>query len=639
MPRSCVEAAMRTPKSLTSLCSTLLLLAPLGCVIDVGGGASDTDGPDDTGDTGQPEDGTAGDDESGTDGADETGTDTGPDDTSTHGPEHCGEITDDQVWAADLNPHVLTCDVFVEGGSLTIGPGVEIRAAADVGLFVSRDGGTADLRILGEADAPVELHAGSGRGAGLWKGISVFSAAGTVELHHTRVDSGGGFNTEANLHVEGTEVLLDHVTLTTAEEWGLSLRDGASLSMASTALQIHDTAGWPVIVDPGLAHTLPAADSDYGGNASDGIYMSASSLTWYEITESVAWEALGVDYFAFTPISLEGTGLAPAVLELGPGVAVRFDEDTPLRLAYHEGAAGLVTLGEPDRPVVLGSMNSIDRGAWPGVQAHDNTVDASFRLTHTIIEWGGGFNADGCLYAHDTAVLVDHLELRGCESAGFVFDGDAHFQSGGGNLRVTDSDRSGELRANQVHTIPTTGVALTGNDADLISVWGLGGHAIDDAVTWADLGVPYRAETHLDLEGTGISPAVLTLEPGVTLAFAADNALRMSYYEGASGLVAVGTPEQPIVLTGADSLDPGAWGGVWIFDDAIDAQTTFDHVEIRSGGGFNSNANLELHDASPSLSNTLIADSDCWGIWLDGVAAPPLGSVTFSGNTCGNVGP
>lgn len=632
---------MRSP-TLPTVCSALLTLAPaLGCVIDLGDGAGDTedatgtdgtdgtDGTADTADTMDP-------DETGTD-PDDTGEETGEDWTSTDGPEHCGEITGDQVWAADRNPHVITCDVFVEGGTLTIGPGVEIRAENDVGLFISRDGGTADLLVYGDAQAPVQILSATGTAAGLWKGISVFPAAGTVELHHTVIDSGGGFNTEANLHVEGTEVLVDHVTLTRAEEWGLSLRDDASLAPASTALQIHDTAGWPVIVDPGQAHTLPSTDSDYTGNDLDGIHMSGPPT--HSITEEVTWEDLGVDYFAFTPVAIEGSGIAPAVLELGPGVAVRFDEHVPLTLANAEGAAGLVTLGEAEAPVVLSSMNSLDRGAWPGVRALDNTAEASFRLTHTIIEWGGGFNSDGCLYVEDAAVLADHLELRGCESAGFVFDGDARFQPGSTHLVVHDSDRSGELRSNQVHTIPTEGVALTGNDQDLVAVWGFLGHEVDHAVTWANLGVPYRMETHLDLEGTGASPAILTLEPGVTMAFAADTALRMSYYDGASGLVALGTAAEPIVFTGADSLDAGAWGGIWIHDDAVDAQTTFDHVEIRSGGGFNSNANLQLIGASPTLSNTLIADSDCWGIWLDDVGAPALGSVTFSNNACGNVGP
>lgn len=632
---------MRTP-TLPTLCSALLTLAPtLGCVIDLGNGAGDTEDATATdGTEGTATEGTATTDPDATGhDPDETGDETGDGWTSTDGPEHCGEITGDQVWAADRNPHVITCDVIVEGGTLTIGPGVELRVANDVGLFVSRDGGTADLLVLGDAEAPVVIHSDVGTAPGLWKGISVFSAAGTVELHHTTIDSGGGFNAEANLHVEGTEVLVDHVTLTHAEEWGLSLRDSASLAPASTALQIHDTTGWPVLVDPGQAHTLPATDSDYTGNDLDGIHMSASGLPEYEITKAVTWEDLGVDYFAFTPVRLEGTGLAPAVLELGPGVAVRFDEKAPLDLAYNAGAAGLITRGEPDAPVVIGSMGSLDRGAWPGVRVYDDTADASFHLTHTIIEWGGGFNGDGCLYMEDAAVLADHLELRGCESAGFVFDGDARFQPGSTNLVVSDSDRSGELRANQVHTIPAQGVQLTGNDQDLIAVWGFLGHEVDHAVTWANLGVPYRMETHLDLEGTGTSPAILTLEPGVTMAFAADTALRMSYYEGASGLVAIGTPAQPIVFTGADSLDPGAWGGIWVHDDAIDAQTTLDHVEIRSGGGFNSQANLQLFGASPTLSNTLIADSDCWGIWLDDVGAPALGSVTFSNNACGNVGP
>ena len=49
--------------------------------------------------------------------------DTGPALASTSGPDHCGSITTDDVWAADLNPHPESCHVEIDGGSLAIQAG------------------------------------------------------------------------------------------------------------------------------------------------------------------------------------------------------------------------------------------------------------------------------------------------------------------------------------------------------------------------------------------------------------------------------------------------------------------------------------------------------------------------------------
>ncbi|MCB9701196.1 MAG: hypothetical protein H6711_04850, partial [Myxococcales bacterium] len=145
--------------------------------------------------------------------------------------------------------------------------------------------------------------------------------------------------------------------------------------------------------------------------------------------------------------------------------------------------------------------------------------------------------------------------------------------------------------------------------------------------------------TDVNVEGSGQTPAVLTLEPGVVLGFEDAMRLWLSRYGGASGLMAVGTADAPVILTGAQANDPGAWGGVVIYDEADDAKTRFEHAEIRWGAGFNTDGNVELWDASPTFSDVVIAGSDCWGIRLYGASAPQLQNVTFDGNACGDVGP
>lgn len=557
--------------------------------------------------------------------------------TSTAGPEHCGTITTDEVWAPDLNPHVITCDVLLEGGTLTIAPGTQILAVDDHGLLVAKNGGTANLDVRGTADAPVLFAGQSGAAPGQWKGISVHPAAGAVSLVHTTIDAGGGLNATAGLRVEGAEIHVDHLNVTNADEWGVDFHREGRLSADSVGLQIHGVAGWPVRIDPNWADTVPADESDYTGNTNDGIYVEAPNdlLT---IRRTSEWEDLGVAYHAFDSLRLEGEAANPAVLTLLDGVVVKFGENSALAVSADGGRAGVIARGTADRPVTLTSMDSLDRGAWSGVEIGDNADDASLDLTHTVIEWGGGFNSTACLFTEAVELRVEALTLRGCEGAGFVLQNGA-FAAASSGLRVTDSERAGELHVPQVHTLPVEGIDLTGNDLDAVSVVTLGPQTLTKPVTWRPPGVPYRIEDPVALEGTGNAPAVLTIAAGTTLGFVHGARIDVSRAGGAAGLRAIGTADAPIVFTGADAFDPGAWSGILIFDGAVDGDTILDHAEVRWGGGLNSEANVRITGASPTIRDTLIAGSDCWGIQLLMGASPTLENVTYEDNTCGDITP
>lgn len=626
MPRrSLIQRPIARPS--LSRYAAALLLALAGCPPIAG---DTTDGSTTTDDTTTTDTPTTGEETE----APTTGT--GP--TSTAGPEHCGTITADEVWAPDLNPHVLTCDVLLEGGTLTIEPGTQVLAADGNGLLVAKNGGTAHLDVRGTVDAPVLFAGQSGAAPGQWRGISVHPGAGDVSLVYTTIDAGGGLNSTAGLRVEGTAIHVDHLTVTNADEWGLDLLRGGRLDEGSVGLQVHDTVGWPIRIDPNWVDTLPAVDSDYAGNMSDGIYIETPGASTQAIRRSSEWEDLGVAYYAFTPLSLEGDAQNSAILTVLDGVEVKFAERAGLEVSRDGGRAGLITRGTAERPVTLTSMDSLDRGAWSGLDISDNADDAALHLTHTIVEWGGGFNSVACLTTEAVVLRVEALTLRGCKLAGLVMR-NGMFADGSWGLRVSDSDRVGELNTPQVHTIPVEGIDLTGNDLDALSVVQLGAENMTEAVTWRPLGVPYRVEDRIGLEGTGDAPAVLTIEAGTTLGFVHGARVDLSREGGASGLRAIGTADAPIVFTGADAFDPGAWSGILIFGNAVDADTVLEHTEVRWGGGLNSEANIRITDAAPTIRDSVIAGSDCWGIQVMPGATPILADITYEDNACGDITP
>ena len=337
---------------------------------------------------------------------------------SSTGPEHCGLITADEVWAADLNPHIVTCDVFLEGGTLTIGAGTEVLFESDVGLWVSEDDGRANLDVAGTLSEPVSFRHTSGSAPGLWRGIGVHRAAGDVVLSHLTIDGGGGFNSVAALLVEHTDITVDHLTVTNSEDLGLSFRYASGLSEDSTALVVSGSDGYPVRIDPPRADTLPAEESDYTGNAIDAIAVHPSGTDYERMDRSALWEDLGVSYVAEQGLYVDGRTGAPAILTLEPNVHVEFTRTSGLHLSNRDGASGLVAVGTPDAPVVLTSADATDVGAWSGLFIHDNALDSEVLLDHVEITWGGGFNSEAAVTLTSASPTIRNTLIAGSECWG-----------------------------------------------------------------------------------------------------------------------------------------------------------------------------------------------------------------------------
>ena len=129
------------------------------------------------------------------------------------------------------------------------------------------------------------------------------------------------------------------------------------------------------------------------------------------------------------------------------------------------------------------------------------------------------------------------------------------------------------------------------------------------------------------------SGMTLTLAPGVTILFSKNAGLSVS---GDQALVANGTEEDPILLTGAEKTR-GFWGGV-ILSANQSPDTSFDHVTIEYGGSTTAAndpdaAGLKaIADSSGvrfSMRHSTIRESGGWGLWLTGSAQMDA----FSGNT------
>jgi hypothetical protein len=141
----------------------------------------------------------------------------------------------------------------------------------------------------------------------------------------------------------------------------------------------------------------------------------------------------------------------------------------------------------------------------------------------------------------------------------------------------------------------------TGNARDELVIVG---RPLTFDATLHDRGVRYLVGDELSKSVLSVGAgeaglATLTIEPGVELAFKADGMLELEHFTGvfpASGaLVAVGTPEAPIVFTSADSTTAGAWVGL-VFGGTPQATNRIEHAVVSYAGGVNGTQGFNCSD-------------------------------------------
>jgi len=130
---------------------------------------------------------------------------------------------------------------------------------------------------------------------------------------------------------------------------------------------------------------------------------------------------------------------------------------------------------------------------------------------------------------------------------------------------------------------------------------------------------PYTIRGGIDV----VDGATLTIEAGVELRFSHTDWLEIAA-AGTRGarLVARGTPEQPIVITGTDTDAIKTWYGLW-FNSGTAPGSVLSNAIIRSGGGDNK-------DITPALVQGCIA--------LTGVADGAVAIENVLVENCTNAG-
>jgi hypothetical protein len=275
--------------------------------------------------------------------------------------------------------------------------------------------------------------------------------------------------------------------------------------------------------------------------------------------------------------------------------------------------------GTSDQPVLIAAMDP----SQPFAQIRAVLGGGTVSFAYTKIENGGdplnsppyltgtifAQGVDGTMPTQET-VHVDHVEISGSRSNGIHLIDGAGFSAASTDLTINGAaSYPVSLWSSAVGTLPAGD--YTGNTSDEILI------PANEHIRWdttmRNRGVPY----HIGNDGTfgdfrvmsgdENAPALLTIEPGVTLRFKRDGIFKVEHfiYDGpASGaLIAVGTADAPITLTSAEpNPAPGDWYGLWFTSD-FDPRNRLEHVIIEYAGRESASGSRTCHPDGPGADN------------------------------------
>ena len=324
------------------------------------------------------------------------------------------------------------------------------------------------------------------------------------------------------------------------------------------------------------------------------------------------WENWIPDPTCFDYIVSASQLINDETLTIEPGTAVGFQAELGLRV---RGDAALIAAGTATDPILITGVTAV-RGFWKGVSL-EFTGDTPHVITHTTIEYAGGADISNTENANlivegGVEVRLENSTFRQSTGYGLFLARDSDVTGSGGNVMTENALGAAYAFGSEVSHLTHGGGSVTGNDVDVVVVFPT---RIDDDAVWAT-GV-YRilrvGPEEFQVYGS------LALGPGVELRFEADQSMRV---QDGAGLAAVGTSDQPVVITGTEAV-PGHWRGL-VFADTDNPMNRLEHVVVEYGGGDHIGGTFDLATLAltwgnvPSrvtVSNTVVRGSAGYGVY------------------------
>jgi hypothetical protein len=349
-----------------------------------------------------------------------------------------GTLVPGDHWTVAGNPHIITFDLALASGTLTLDPCVvvKVREGFNIRIGNNTGGAPATITALGTPFLPIVFE--SEDPTKYWGSLRIF-ATGHANLEDVTLRHAGNAATAQSfggaLQVLGDglgtaltrNARVKNVRIETSATFGLNIQNSGGLTADSSGLVIFDSGripgnlaidtSYPIFVNPPSINTLPSGT--YTGNAKDEILVGDQGA----FAADERFRNLGVPYrmrYGYTQRpslpSLQG-GLS--TLEIEAGVTIKFlntvGNTWSLNLGAYGGAPAdvspvrLIANGTLAQPIFLTSAAPVPAaGDWGGIEWHGG-ADSGNVMNFVHVEYAGadsGTSGYGCGPVDNDAALI-----------------------------------------------------------------------------------------------------------------------------------------------------------------------------------------------------------------------------------------
>jgi parallel beta-helix repeat protein len=544
---------------------------------------------------------------------------------------HSMDIKADETWEAGFI-HVVSGSLDVFDATVTLQPGITVKFKEDASLNIGTEEGVTKAALLakGTAQQPIVFTADAASPArGFYYGLRFGPGSnGLSALTYCTIEYAGvdyATTSNGNIQIDGTTVSLENNTIRHSKGAGIYTKGNAFFAKFNNNT-ISDYETYALELSPNTVHTL--GDNNTLG---DKPVIIGGSFT----LPSATWTKKNFPYL------IAGLAIGSAsgsVLTIQPGVTFKMLSGmiTVGDNSWGPGKGTLIAEGTQSEPIVFTSSKATPAPKdWDGI--HFYSGNQGSRLKYCTLEYGGSFgynyNYIGMLQLAATTVNVSYCTFRHALTCAVYLNYNSSFELFDHNTIDVGTLADGvNMPANATHTLGVNNVITA--KRQIVT----GGYFTLPSATWPKQPYPYY--TDFIAVGSNQNPAWLTLAPGVEIRFSAGGSLQVGqgeYSNGTGGLIAVGTPENPIVLTSANSpAAPGDWSKLEFNSGAL-AGTIAKYVVVDYAGSTAGYGAVYVDQTNvPTISNCIIRNSKTYGL-LTEYCTPTLSANVFSNNAMGDI--
>jgi flagellar hook assembly protein FlgD len=502
-----------------------------------------------------------------------------------------GYITSSTTWTTANSPYIVVGDLRVNNDvTLTIDPGVTVKFD---GNYTFKVQGTLDAE--GTSQDPITFTSNQATPAtGDWN-----------KLHFYNCDS-ATILTYATVEYSSSGILIENAAPT--------ITDNTLSNNSSYAVEIKHASYYP-------DNAPVLQDNTYSSNGYDGILISTTDA-YKKFYYSFTLTKDNAPYFVNDYCKFDGYTGSPTVLTINAGVTIKFAGSAGLE--FDDGT--LDVNGASGNEVTFTSQAATPAaGDWKGIKFKDRPAADASTLDYAIIEYAGASGYPAIDASAD--IIITNATIRYSQNLGIKIDASSP--------TITDNtiSNSGTYPVHIQHDVSNTiNAVLEDNTYSNNTNEGILLNTSDSydkfyySTTLTKDGDPYLVNDYLNFNGYTGTPAVLTIDPGVTIKFASGAGIEFN-----NGTLDVnGSSSDPVTFTSqASSPAAGDWKGLEFGDYTPADDSTIDYAVIEYGGG--SSVPAILTYANIALRNSNVRDSDNLGIQVIG-SSPTITSNTFNDN-------